>query len=143
MYTRNKLLLISLLVFTAFFFGGCSLFPQTSKNPEGNVNKTANTNDYVGTWLRQSIFTGAETLPGGSATLVFTDKNTFLSMSDAGVSEGTIKIDKDKLTMTITGGLGAGTTVDQQYQITDKGQTLTITYKNSGLTMKEVYKRKE
>jgi len=127
------------LVLLTFFLFGCAV-NQPAAQVNANANKTDDT--YVGTWLRQAIYTNGVQVPSEPSTLILTEKGTFFSINDYAYDEGTIKIDGDNITTTVTAGMTPGQVVKHKWQVSSDGKTLTFIINDpSGIEMREVYQK--
>lgn len=137
---RKKTYFTALLAVFFVFFSGCG--PAAPAQPSGSsgVQQEA---PYVGTWIRQAIYTNGQLVSQVPSTLVITPTGTFFSINDYGFDEGTITITGDVMNTVVKSGLTPGQKVSHQFIISEDGQTMTFIIQASGVEMREVYKRKQ
>jgi len=130
-----KRIVLPLLII--LLLGGCAV-----SRPSANTNSDKAADTYVGTWLRQAIYTNGVQVASEPSTLILTEKGTFFSINDYAYDEGTIEIAGDNITTTVTAGMTPGQVVSHQWQVSADGKTLTfIINDQSGVEMREVYAR--
>ena len=137
---RNKTYFTALLAVVFLFFSGCGPAAPAQPSDSSAVKQEA---PYVGTWLRQAIYTNGQLVSQVPSTLVITPTGTFFSINDYGFDEGTITVTGDEMSTVVKSGLTPGQRVSHKFQISEDGQTMTFIIQASGVEMREVYKRKE
>jgi hypothetical protein len=142
LFFMKKIIFCAALMAAMFLFAsGCGT--ASPVKPADNAAPAEQKDAYVGTWLRQAIYTNGQLVSKTPSTLVITPTGTFFSINDYGFAEGTITVSGDTMNTVVKSGLTPGQTVSHQFLISDDGQTMTFIIHSQGVEMKEVYKRKE
>jgi ABC-type oligopeptide transport system substrate-binding subunit len=137
---RKKTYFTALLAVVFLLFSGCGPAAPAQPSDSSGAKQEA---PYVGTWLRQAIYTNGQLVSQVPSTLVITPTGTFFSINDYGFDEGTVTVTGDVMNTAVKSGLTPGQKVSHQFKISEDGQTMTFIIQASGVEMKEVYKRKQ